>query len=337
MFNKPTVFIVGAGASAECNLPTGSELKAKIAEGLRFYFEAGHLTSGDGALLATVRHYKPKADIMAARLLAAAIPTFESIDEALHWWGDRQELVQMGKIAIAHYLMAAERDSLLSKREDGFYNIEQASQSWLAEFMSMALSALRQDAATKAFENVTIINFNYDRTVEHYLYLALQRHGGVSAEAAKASVERLKVIRPYGSLGKLEWLAPEGVPFGGNDSADEVIAAANNIRTFTEQIEGDTIRPSIDDALEKACVVICLGFGFHSQNLELMKRKDTDRWRPHVGHVSATTKGLNEGNYPTIKKFLNRHLGLGPEPILNSCRAAELLRWYRPTIMMAAT
>jgi hypothetical protein len=131
---------------------------------------------------------------------------------------------------------------------------------------------------------------------------------------------------------------PEGVAFGGNGSADEVLAAAKNIRTFTEQIEGHTIRPSIDDALEKACAVICLGFGFHPQNLQLLTpTKGTDRWRPSVGHVSATTKGLNEGNYPTITTFLQGHLRLGPTPILNSCTAAQLLKWYRPTIMLAVT
>jgi hypothetical protein len=204
--------------------------------------------------------------------------------------------------------------------------------------MSMALSALKQDTAANAFENVTIINFNYDRTVEHYLYLALQQHGGIAAEAAKASVERLKVIRPYGSLGKLEWQTPEGVAFGGNSSADEVVAAAKNIRTFTEQIEGDTIRPAIDIALEKACAVICLGFAFHPQNLELLTPiKATQAWRPSVCHVSATTKGLNQGNYPTIRTFLQGHVRLNPEPILNPCTAAQLLKWFRPTIMMAVT
>jgi hypothetical protein len=337
MFNKTTIFIIGAGASAECGLPTGSQLKQDIAEGLYFYFEEGRLSKGDEALFRTLREHNPRLSAINTRPLAAAIPTFESIDEALHWWGNNPELVELGKIAIAHYLIAAERKSSLSK-QNGSFDLEAASGTWLGAFVSMALSQLKQEAAAKAFENVTIINFNYDRTVEHYLYLSLQQHGGIPAETAKASVERLKIIRPYGSLGQLEWLAPDGVPFGGNESAAEVIAAATNIRTFTEQIEGDNLRRSIDDALDKACVVICLGFGFHRQNLALLTRQDkTNTWRPNLTLISATTKGLHDANYPAIKTFLERDVRFAPPPILNSCSAAQLLQWLRPTIMMAAT
>jgi hypothetical protein len=130
MFNKPTVFIVGAGASSECALPTGAQLKAKIADGLDFYFEAGQLSRGDNALLAILRDHSQKVDVPACRSLAAAIPTFESIDEALHWWGNHQEMVNLGKIAIAHYLMEAERDSPLSKRKDGFFDLTEANDTW---------------------------------------------------------------------------------------------------------------------------------------------------------------------------------------------------------------
>jgi hypothetical protein len=44
---QKTVFIVGAGASKEVNLPVGSELKDTIAYALDFDLDSGYLTGGD--------------------------------------------------------------------------------------------------------------------------------------------------------------------------------------------------------------------------------------------------------------------------------------------------
>src|SRR5438445_1208216 len=98
MFNKPTVFIVGAGASAECDLPTGFQLKESIANGLRFYFEGGRLVKGDNALLNILRRRFSDVNphTRAGRELARTIATFPSIDEALHWWRAREEIVELG-------------------------------------------------------------------------------------------------------------------------------------------------------------------------------------------------------------------------------------------------
>jgi hypothetical protein len=51
MFNERIIFIVGAGASSECGLPTGYQLKEAIAGGVRFQFDAGGLSKGDKDLL----------------------------------------------------------------------------------------------------------------------------------------------------------------------------------------------------------------------------------------------------------------------------------------------
>jgi hypothetical protein len=191
MFNKPTVFIVGAGASAECGLPTGSQLKDRIRVGLGFQFEGGQLRNGDGALLQLLRGRFSQVNpyIKAGRELSETITTFPSIDEALHWWKARPEIVELGKLAIAHYILDAERRSPLAGKQR-----LAASDTWLATFISMALSGLEQREVSRAFENVTIINFNYDRTIETYLYSALQRRGGISSEEAKHCVTELKVI-----------------------------------------------------------------------------------------------------------------------------------------------
>jgi hypothetical protein len=53
MFNKPVVFVIGAGASRKYNFPLGGDLKNNIAEKVKFRFEtgSGRLVHGDHKLL----------------------------------------------------------------------------------------------------------------------------------------------------------------------------------------------------------------------------------------------------------------------------------------------
>jgi hypothetical protein len=233
MFKKETVFIVGAGASSECGLPTGNQLKSTIAGGVRFRFEAGE---GDPALLDIVRTRHSGFDTQAGFELASTISTFPSIDEALHWWKARQA--------------------------------------------------------------------------------------------------RLKIIRPYGSIGKLEWQGQAGVSFGGNNHLQEASAVIANIRTFTEQIREPDLLSSIGGALDTASLVIFLGFGFHQQNMELLKPLIPNTNRPRVGMVIATSKGIDEKNNTAIQ-FRFEQLGLGGRHMLVQCTAAELMDQLRPAISMA--
>jgi hypothetical protein len=118
MFNKRTVFIVGAGASAECELPTGAELKDKIAIGFNFYFEANRLRTGDEAIVQNLRSRFTDINphVMAGRELSATMATFPSIDEALHWWRNREDIVELGKLGIARYVLDAEQRSPMARK-----------------------------------------------------------------------------------------------------------------------------------------------------------------------------------------------------------------------------
>jgi hypothetical protein len=277
MFANPTVFVIGAGASAEYGLPLGSILKDRIASAVRYRFkEDGPLQDGDETVLNAIKRQfnskKATLDLyIAAGLeLAASMPMHASIDEALHYWSDNPEAVQLGKLAIANEILEKERNSSLSEnRETG--RVDVPRDGWLWSFLSMTLgSDLTREQADQAFTNVTLINFNYDRTVEQYLYWGLQQYGRVSAGVAAKAVDSLKQIRPYGSIGNLPWQENPGPPFGGSEGGDDLFSIAESIRTYTEQQHKGT-EQKIDQALESARLVIFLGFGYHPQNMRLLK------------------------------------------------------------------
>lgn len=339
MFNRPTVFIVGAGASAECSLPTGAELKKKISVGAKFPFEFSRQIVGDQDLLYALKsHFRGSHEQMesfsrAGNDLAETISTFASIDEALHWWRARPEIVEIGKVAVAHYILDAERNCVLgNNRKTGRVDVDLANQTWLHCFMSIALAGLDRESAPFAFKNVTIINFNYDRTIEQYIYWALQQRAGVERNVAAQAVSNLRMIRPYGSIGKLDWNGQHEVEFG--MTGGDVFSISRNIRTFTEQIEEVSIAEGIDEALEAANLIVLLGFGFHQQNLDLFERK-VGKTRGAPKTVIATAFGLDERNYPILKNRLNNLMNV-PTPMLFPLKSNALMVELRPTIEMAA-
>jgi hypothetical protein len=109
---------------------------------------------------------------------------------------------------------------------------------------------------------VTVIDFNYDRVLAQYLYWALQHNLGIPNGLAAECVKSLKILHPYGSLGKLDWEEQNGLPFGTRDG--NLADIANRIRAYTEEGESPD-RVQIQDAIGAAHVIIVIGFGYHKQ------------------------------------------------------------------------
>jgi hypothetical protein len=321
MFNRPTVFIIGAGASAEFGFPTGADLKQTVSEGLKFEYDEIGVINGDREIFHRMksmvvddvifrRRKSMAADdrtrlselIADAREFASTIGTFASIDEALHFWSGNPEIVHFGKLAIANIMLKTELQSkLFSNRRRGVGRAAELgvyADSWLAHVFSIALGSLKREEATRlAFQKVTFINFNYDRTVERYLSLAFWDRVRVFPEEGDEPIgATLNMIRPYGSVGSLD-----SVRYGAR--GQNLVEISENIRTFAEQQRDTEEENKIAQALEEAEVVIFLGFGFHQQNLAILRPKD-GRTRGNVRHVLGTVYGIDENNHEALKEEL---------------------------------
>lgn len=337
MFSQPVVFVIGAGASAEYGMPVGADLKTKIATAVGFKDAAGRPT-GDGDLYRLLASHGDAADIENAGLqLAEAMPSFISIDEALNWFNSSPRIVELGKIAIVREILIAEKISPLfhwaanSPEPETIYG-----DAWSSHFLSMAMGALTKEESELAFKNVTIVNFNYDRTLEHYLYLALQRKFGLTAGDAARVLSGLKVIRPYGRISALPWQdGAAGVDFGtvsGINDYERLISLAGNIRTYTERELAASVREVIQPYIDRARMVVFLGFGFHEQNMSLLRAKSHEAWR----RVFATVQRMDENNHPTMRVAIARVVGSQQEPVLLDWYAYRLLSHLRPALMAAA-
>lgn len=339
MFKKKVVFVVGAGASKEYGLPLGSELKDRIAEAVRFRFEYGHrMVKGSAELLDHIRrhtqghpdlHNRVNQYTRAGNLLADAISSFVSVDEALHYVSESSEAIEVGKIAIIHEIVEAERNSSLAY-DSSSGKLAQLPQGWLAELFSMALAGTRRDGLSGAFNNVSFVNFNYDRVIEQYLFWALQLSGSASAEDAKEIVDNLNMIRPYGSVGQFAINRHDQFGFGTSTSFDPFLRLSA-LGTYTDQKPLHDLA-AMQNAIGNAELIIFLGFGFHSSNLELIKRINSTN---QTTHVFGTVKGIHQSNHPVIESQIRSRLNSGNISVeLRDMFANELLRELRPKIQM---
>lgn len=297
MFRAKTLFIIGAGASVEVGLPVGADLLTQIVKLTHFGFQYGQQTLGDHDIVAALKIIlnegpeveKLIAHLPAGRQLGTSAKQAISIDNVIDALEDpRVELV--GKLGIAKAILMAEGSSLnfkLSERHPTALDVSKFSGTWYGSLTKLLTENIRKSEVGELFSNFEIINFNYDRCLEHYLPYSLAEYYGVPAETIKDIMQSLVVHRPYGMVGKLPWqkLPEPSVGFGESD-ARQLAEVSHQLRTFTERVEERDELKTMKASIAKADRIIFLGFAFHRQNVQLLAQKVL----PHTEIVATALK-----------------------------------------------
>lgn len=314
--------MVGAGASAELGFPLGQALLSDIAERIDISYNLGQLERGDYVLANALRNrLNAREDITAynehlhsAWQIAKSSKQGLSIDNVLDALEDPQASL-VGKFGIVRAILCSEEKSPLSKWIDHFpkeIEISALQGTWLDQFTRLLAEGRRKSELHSIFDNISIINFNYDRSIEHYLPFSLANYYGVSPDAIREVMPSLPIMRPYGKAGSLSWEAVgEHVAFGESD-AHAVELAAKRILTFTEQVEDQTLLQQLRRALEAAERIVFLGFGFHRQNLKILECVAL----PYT-QVLATSLGISKSDSASIQSEIEIGFELSDHHVLN--------------------
>ena len=326
MFSKQTVFVIGAGASYECGLPLGIELVQRIAKSLD-----PATPHGEKLLPFLFDQFgsTERSDFeRAAEDLRAALKSSPSTDDALNWLSSDPFAVKLGKTAIVKEILLAERNSVLynSKSPAEFAKLDD---TWLHHFFSMAKRDSRREDVGKIFKNTKIINFNYDRTIEQYLFLAFQQRGPLAAAEAASVVKSLDIIRPYGYLGS-PWESKD-LPYGRVEETNP-LKMSDNILTLAEQ-RSEEVDHQIKQAISDAKVIVFLGFGFHRQNVEALTidGKETER------HIFGTTFKIDNQIGGNVADLIRIAVKSPPGSVrFYQYKAAQYLQTYELLILNSA-
>lgn len=292
---KKLLLILGAGASRPYGLPTSSELRHLILGGPKGREAMDSLdisvsmladfAKGAGVPLdfeKLLEHFDdPNSDplkefldylLSTAHVNESRMEFFRemfrksdrvSIDAFISRWGE--ELGEIGQKAVAAFLLLCEREI----RVNG---------DWYQQFNEALLK--RIDKIEKG--DIRVLTFNYDRTLEQYLWNSLRVHFCLDNELTTAAFEKVEIHHVYGSLGALRGERP--IKFG----ARTFQPAAAKIRLATERAKGS--EDVIPQWVGEADRIVFLGFGFWPENIELLKlpKKKQERFSSARGLPRST-------------------------------------------------
>ena len=202
MISKNTVLVLGAGASVDYEFPSGEKLIQKIID-----FCSGKPNSSEvfnQNLLALILHkhfqnngikktlYECYEIVERFRVqLANANP--RSIDDFIAS-NNTMGFDIVGKACIVLVISSHESNSN-SKFSEGWYR-----------YLWNKIYDGNREGMKKNLKNLTIITFNYDRSLEYYLYNRMQNlFGMTSQQTGKLFNENVVVYHMYGQLGSFEW------------------------------------------------------------------------------------------------------------------------------------
>lgn len=272
----PTVLVLGAGASADFRFPLGYQLRDRVLQYCR---------QKDGReLLANFAHER-EIDQFYAELRYSNL---RSVDAFLE---KNTEFMTLGKHAIAAVLLPSESEEYL-------FPPQAPQEHWY----SLLADRLGYEHEQWALNQLSIITFNYDRSLEHFLTKVLaQRRRIKDSDVAYSVVRSLTIVHVHGMLGAYTESAPDGdeaLPYGAQVNARNVSAAAGRVLVVSEAT--DTL-PTFDRAhalLSSAKRIYFLGFGFHHDNVRRLRYFQHGPQSDVI--VSGTVQGFLEADWRRI-------------------------------------
>lgn len=313
MFHRRTVFVVGAGASAEAELPIGSELAKQISNLLSFSSD-WDLTRHDHVPYPELlrRHCENTTTldeyIALSRQIARGLLAVDSIDKYIDTHRHDSRIASIAKAAIIHTILRAERASLFLKNQpltDAGDPLRRFADTWYFPFGRMVIDGIPLGEIHRLFENITIVCFNYDRCIEEFLSHWLATAYAISLPKSRQVVSRLTIVRPYGQVAPIEEVA-----LGDTALLSESFSLSKNINTFNEHISDHAVMSSIKNAMADAETIVFLGFGFHEPNMEILKPDRPTR----VSRILTSGRGIKLPNATTIAQELQQLFGPRDNP-----------------------
>ena len=315
MFKRKTVFVIGAGGSADFGLPLGSELKTKISDVVGLYYDnkSRNLKKGSSFIFQTIQELsyqnseqRRTIDLLweAGSQIKEAMPQALSIDNFLQVHAKNPEIVVMGKLGIAYSILDAERSSKLQfdkSRIENRPNFLTLENTWLSEFVKILLEGIER-GDTSTFKNVEIVTFNYDRIIEEYLGYAISNQWLISIDEAREIVNNISIIHVYGSVGLLPWQIGDKakIKFGAVTSPSNLNQASSTLRTFGESYEKNEIQGEILGSVRKSEQIVFIGFSFMSINMKFFAIPEREK----LHAIIATGLGLSKSDRELIETEL---------------------------------
>lgn len=255
MIEIPTCIILGAGASKPYGFPTGVELLERISASYKFrsyQHVEGQLPEKEFFLKIASRFGESE---LKKFVTALEQTQYYSIDKFI---SKRADCAEIAKYSVGLAIRFYETKGTVFGHANNWYRI--------------LLNSLNEDHSINK-QNISIITFNYDRSLEHYLFTAVHQRTQ-SLEVTKRFMEGLNIIHVHGAIAPLEWqdteksksIAYSKIPQRIGLDDDLIFEHSKNLSVIYDN--SSNVNTEISSALSRAQKVLFLGLGFHKENME---------------------------------------------------------------------
>ena len=157
--------------------------------------------------------------------------------------------------------------------------------------------------------NLSIVTFNYDRSLEAYIHRALRNGFNMSGEEAWRIIDQLNIIHVYGDLGSLKEQNKGYVKYGNNGGMQ---IASERIQLLTPRLQSER-RSEVESLLQAASRVVFMGFGFDRLNLGVVPVSSIGK-KVYAScyHLSESAKKRAEDTFGRFLTISDRELGNRP-------------------------
>lgn len=258
-----SVLVLGAGASASSGLPSGGGLVRRIIQDIGGG-RANDVAKWIGAPVEAVQEIGRKLPLSATN----------SIDD---WLLKHPDLKSYGKVMICHAINAFENPVYL--RSSGG---PASDDKWMADLWNRMKDGLTTvDQLVR--NNVVFITFNYDRSLETFLYDAISNSFPCSEEEVIIALRSIQIIHVHGQTGFLPWqkrsqqqVQNPYTPKGEHDEGSWELAAkcASSILLVGEAASNGVVATA-RMRLETAEQIAFLGMGYHAPNLAKLQYSES--------------------------------------------------------------
>lgn len=255
MITRPTVLILGAGASVYYGFPTGRRLLDNICVAL----EGGYETQFGRRLLATSR-VKPQEMVEFREHLYKSAK--QSVDAFLE---RRPEFLTVGKLAIAQALVPYEDPNELVKRG-------RQPDSWYQLLFNSLDSRFDEFPQNK----LGVLTYNYDRSLEEFLFTSLKHAHNRSDAETEAALEQIPIVHLHGQLGiHPHYALGDQIARPYYNDVDQFATAVGGIKIVHEVEPTDPEFTRARKMLSEAKRVCFLGFGYDPINIRRLQLENT--------------------------------------------------------------
>lgn len=307
MIENSTTIVLGAGASLPYGYPSGSQLIERI---LTTYDRGEHNLNDVKEAYQDLMRLHFQSDLIDAFVNDLRMSKVRSIDEFLE---HRAEYRKVGKIAIAYVITSCE--PTIAGEDPLFHSIpnmptEDHLKSLEKRWYPLLLAAIDCGLENLCNNKLSIVTFNYDRSLEHFLYNALLSKYGIAAkEKVVEAISSFDIVHVHGILGNLPWMDANNVRHYGKMKNCYELGESGELISIV--YEGDRQSKNFSRAqknLKSSERVVFLGFGYHRSNLH---RLGVDKLNPNSQTIIGTRYALTDlqvknlsHQYPALRNLV---------------------------------